>query len=111
MDRQFRRSRTSKGNETYGFFPLWKPHSSLGVRLPLVGSEPSSVSAERKTFPLTEGGVLIEERRDKRRENQWYASLRFHCVSVFRDRNYLAEALTSCTGPIRPEGSKGESAR
>ena len=35
-----------KGKETYGFFPLWNPHSSLGYP---------------RGSPLDRGGVLIED--------------------------------------------------
>jgi hypothetical protein len=55
----------AKGNETYGFFPLWNPHSSLPEKKAFTASRWSaaraSVGGRWNKFPLDRRGVLIED--------------------------------------------------
>ena len=38
-----------KGNATYGFFPLWNPHSSL--QAPIAQSSPAGITSDRVPAP------------------------------------------------------------
>lgn len=54
----------TKGERNHYFFPLWKPRSSLIVRLPLVGRGRSSITVSFQHISLDRAGVLIEDHKE-----------------------------------------------